>query len=196
MNIFLLRMNQAENNRYLSEEEELKAVENAYSMGDARQVTKFAWFLLTGRGGSQVDEDRAVALLEERVKDRDAKAMWMLGTCYEFGIGTERDVFRAKNLYNESSAQGDSIGKMLSNKGHCKRSWAKPQMRRLSEILEVDDTIHEIQSVMIGEYSSMLDSVLSIAPWTTLCLCGMYEYMQIGVLDQAMMNRYSNKRSR
>ena len=38
------------------------------------------------------DADVAVALLEEKVKDRDAEAMLVLGVCCEFGMGTEQDV--------------------------------------------------------------------------------------------------------
>ena len=38
------------------------------------------------------DADVAVALLEEKVKDRDAEVMLVLGVCCEFGMGTEQDV--------------------------------------------------------------------------------------------------------
>ena len=48
--------------------------------------------MLSGLGGVAVDEDGAVALLQERVKDRDTDAMWMLGLCCEYGRGIEQDI--------------------------------------------------------------------------------------------------------
>ena len=84
----------------------LKAVER----GDNSAKTKMAWLLLSGNGGADTDEDKAVALLEERVKDRDSEAMWMLGLCNEYGIGTEQDVRHAESLYKQSSERGNAIG--------------------------------------------------------------------------------------
>ena len=51
------------------------------------EKTKQAWLMLSGLGGVDVDEYSAVALLKQRVKEGDTDAMWMLGICYEFGIG-------------------------------------------------------------------------------------------------------------
>ena len=82
------------------------------------EKTKQAWLMLSGLGGVDVDEDDAVALLEERVKEGDTDAMWMLGICYEFGIGIEQDIEQAEKLYHQSSDGGNEIGKFfVSHKG-------------------------------------------------------------------------------
>ena len=85
--------------------EVLKEVER----GDNSAKTKLAWSKLSGVGGAEVDKDGAVALLEERVKDRDSDAMWMLGVCYEYGRGIEQDIERAELLYKQSSESGNEI---------------------------------------------------------------------------------------
>ena len=85
-------------------------VKNAVESGDEKTKTKLAWLLLSGLGGADVDEDGAVALLEERVKEGDTEAMWILGICLEFGLGTEQDLKRAKKLYQQSCDGGNEIG--------------------------------------------------------------------------------------
>ena len=98
-------------------EEEYKRVVRAVEGGDNAAKTRLAWFKLAGLWGCAVDEDGAVALLEERVKDRDGTAMWMLGLCCEYGMGIEQDVERAEELYRECSKGGDAIGKWLAGSG-------------------------------------------------------------------------------
>ena len=71
--------------------------------------------MLEGSHGMVKDADAAVALLEEKVKDRDAEAMWMLGVCNEFGMGTEQDVGRADQLYRRGAAQRNAIAKLLTD---------------------------------------------------------------------------------
>ena len=66
-------------------------VKSAVETGDDSAKTKLAWLMLSG---DERDEDGAVVLLEERAKERDPEAMWMLGLCCEFGIGTEKNVER------------------------------------------------------------------------------------------------------
>ena len=66
--------------------------------------------MLSGLGSVDVDEDGAVALLEERVKDKDTDAMLILGICYEYGIGTEQDIKQAEKLYQQSRDGGNEIG--------------------------------------------------------------------------------------
>ena len=51
------------------------------------------------------DAEAAVALLEAKVKHRDAEVMRMLGVCCEFGIRTEQDVERAEQLCKRSGAR-------------------------------------------------------------------------------------------
>ncbi len=85
-------------------------VKSAVERGDESAKTKLAWLKLSGLGGAEVDEDGAVALLEERVKDKDSDAMWMLGVCNECGIGIEQDIERAEMLYQQSNERGNKIG--------------------------------------------------------------------------------------
>ncbi len=94
----------------------LEAVEG----GDESAKTKLAWYKLSGVGGCEIDTNGAVALLEERVKDNDAEAMWMLGVCSEFGRGCEQDIKKAKMLYKQSRRRRNGIGKILAkNKSEC-----------------------------------------------------------------------------
>ena len=60
-----------------------------------------------------MDKDEAVVLLEERRKDRDGEAMWMLGICKEYGIGCEQDLKEAEGLYKECCECGNVVGKFF-----------------------------------------------------------------------------------
>ena len=90
-----------------------KELVRAMESGFVRAKTLVAFFKLSGRGGVDIDADEAVALLEERVKDRDSEAQWMLGMCCEYGIGTEQDTERAVKLYGESCEGGNVVGEFL-----------------------------------------------------------------------------------
>ena len=86
-------------------------VKKAVEGGDESAKTELAWLKLSGLGGAEKDEDGAVALLEERVKENeDDEAIWMLGVCNEYGIGTEQDIKRAEDLYKQSHERGNEIG--------------------------------------------------------------------------------------
>ena len=93
-----------------------EAVLSAVEKGDDRAKTELAWYKLCGGGGAKKDVDEAVILLEERVKDRDGEAMWMLGLCKEYGLGTEQDIEGAEKLYKQSRKAGNEIGKILVSK--------------------------------------------------------------------------------
>ena len=80
------------------------------------KTTEDARWMLEGSHGMARDAEAAVALLEEKVKDGEAEAMWMLGVCCEFGIGTEQDVERAEQLYKHGAEQGSSTAKLLTDK--------------------------------------------------------------------------------
>ena len=88
-------------------------VKKAVDEGDASAKTKLAWLKLSGLGGAEIDEDNAVILLEERVKEEDGDAMWILGVCYEYLIKTEESIQRAEELYKQSSEKGNEIGKFF-----------------------------------------------------------------------------------
>ena len=108
----------SEGGKKISEEErEYQEVVCAVEGGDNKAKTKLAWYKLSGRGDADVDVDDAVVLLEERVKDKDAEAIWMLGLCCEYGIGCEQDIERAEQLYQQSCDSGSVIGKFLAENG-------------------------------------------------------------------------------
>ena len=111
-----------EKTRLLDEEQYRQAV-HAVKSGDARAMTQVAFFKLSGRGGAEVDADEAVAMLEERVKDGDCEAQWMLGMCCEYGIGTEQDVERAMSLYGECCRSRNAVGEFLSNESRSEREY-------------------------------------------------------------------------
>ena len=90
---------------------------NAMEHGDVNAKTKVAFYKLSGLGGVEVDEDEAVALLEERAKDGDSEAKWMLGLCCEYGMGTEQDIHRAELLYQQSKKAGNVVGRFLLENG-------------------------------------------------------------------------------
>ena len=73
-----------------------------------------AWCKLAGCGGYSLDRDGAFRLLEERVKEGDAEAMWMSGLCYEYGMGTEQDFEQAELLYKKSRSKGSVVGKYFA----------------------------------------------------------------------------------
>ena len=95
------------------DEVQRKEAERAMENGDESAKTKVAYYKLSGYGYAEVDADEAVVLLEERVKDGDCEAKWMLGLCCEFGMGTEQNIGRAEKLYRESCEGGNVIGEFL-----------------------------------------------------------------------------------
>ena len=100
-----------------SDEAQYREAVSAMKGGDESAKTKVAYYKLSGRGGVEVDRDGAVALLEERVKDRDYEAMWILGLCCEYGLGTEQDIERAEKLYGESKEGENVVGEFLTENG-------------------------------------------------------------------------------
>jgi len=52
-------------------------------------------------------------LLEEMTKMGDSESMWILGLCCEYGIGVERNLSRAKKLYQKSSDSSNAVGDFL-----------------------------------------------------------------------------------
>ena len=101
----------------MNDKEEYKEVVEAMKEGNKEAKTKLARYLLSGYGGVQIDEDRAVVLLEERVKDKDAEAMWMLGLCYEYGMGCETSVKESETLYKRCCDRGNAIGEFVAENG-------------------------------------------------------------------------------
>jgi len=101
----------------LQRKEEYKETVKTVESGDKKAKTKLAYYKLSGYGGCDVDVDDAVVLLIERVQDKDAEAMWLLGLCYEYGMGCEQDLKEAKSLYKQSNVDGNEIGKFFVQYG-------------------------------------------------------------------------------
>ena len=107
-------------------------VKSAVERGDESAKTKLAWLMLSGLGGAEVDEEGAVALLEERVKaGDDSDAMWMLGVCYEYGRGIEQDVEQAEMSYEQSSEKGNKIGAFFVSHKDCERASGEMKINSL-----------------------------------------------------------------
>ena len=78
--------------------------------------THLAWLTLSGYEGIERNEVKAVKMLKERVKDKDSEAMWMLGLCKEFGMGTKQDIKGAETLFEQSREGGNKVGLFLRSK--------------------------------------------------------------------------------
>ena len=100
----------------MCEEVDFELTLRASKRGENAAKTKLAWYKLSGHGGAEIDVDGAFALLQERVKEGDGEAMWMLGICREYGLGCEQDIELCKLLYAQSSEAGNSIGSSLLQK--------------------------------------------------------------------------------
>ena len=94
-------------------DEALRALES----GDDHARTRVAFFKLSGRGGAEIDVDGAIALLKERADGTDDEAKWMLGLCFEYGVGVKQNAKRALSLYRQSSEAENVVGKFLMRNG-------------------------------------------------------------------------------
>ena len=101
----------------MNDKEEYNQVVEAVKEGKKEAKAKLALYLLSGYGGAQIDEDRAFDILKERMKDEYAEAMWMLGLCYEYGMGCETSDKEAETLYKRCCEGGNAIGKFLLENG-------------------------------------------------------------------------------
>ena len=58
------------------------------------------------RFDAERDNERALAMLKALASSQCLEAMWLLGTCYERGIGVERDAEEAKAWYAKAGSLG------------------------------------------------------------------------------------------
>ena len=93
-----------------TDETQYKDAVRALERGEDGAKTTIAFYKLSGRGGVEVDAERAVALLQERAMKNDDEALWMLGVCYEYGIGTKKDIQEAELHYQRSSQLNNVVG--------------------------------------------------------------------------------------
>ncbi len=141
--------------------------------GDESSKTKLAWLKLSGLGGADVDEEGAVALLEERVEDGDdGDAMWMLGVCYEYGRGIGQDIERAEMLYKQSSEKGNKIGAFFDqynqkNEKEYRRGCGRVKLSGLW-MFHSRSWCQHLFVVIIGDSIFFLERIIPIAPWTML----------------------------
>ena len=77
--------------------------------------TKLAWLLLSGFGGVSIDKEQAVELLKEEVEKDNDEAMWMLGLCYEYGLGTKQNDSIAESLYRRSGERKNCTSDLFSD---------------------------------------------------------------------------------
>ena len=82
------------------------------------------------------DEKEAIALLEEEAKNNNGKAMWMLGLCFEYGIGVERDMDQAYRLYSMCGEE-NKIGAFL-----WRRRRSESATLEITCLLESDTQFH------------------------------------------------------
>ena len=113
----MLKMTEKERRRGVSEEAQYREAVGAMEKGEESAKTKVAYFKLLGLGGAIVDVEGAVALLEERAKEGDCEAKWILGLCCEYEMGIEQDIERAEELYRESCEGGNAVGELLMENG-------------------------------------------------------------------------------
>ena len=95
-----------------SDEAQYREAVRSMNNGDDSAKTTVAYYLLTGKGGAEYNPEKAVALLQERALI-DAKALWMLGLCHEYGFGIEKDAILAGQLYGRSASAGNTVGHLL-----------------------------------------------------------------------------------
>ena len=98
-----------------------KVASSAVDKVEESSKTKLAWYKLCGHGGAGKSVDEAVILLEESAKAGDGEAMWMLGLCKEYGMGTKQDIEGSEKLYRQSRKSGNEIGRFLESKKGCGR---------------------------------------------------------------------------
>jgi len=127
-------------------EEVIRAVES----GDNKAKAVLGSFKLGGLGGAEIDKNGAADLFSSCC-ETDTEAMWKLGLCYEFGMGREKDVAKAKALYVQSREGGNVVGKFLAEKDDDKRGSGRMVMGKIGE--EMMERLYEL---------------ISIAPWTKL----------------------------
>ena len=151
---------------------------SAMEHGEVKAKTKVAYYKLTGLGGVEFDEDEAVVLLEERAKDGDNEAKWILGLCYEYGIGIEQDIERAELLYQESSEGGNVVGRFLLENDEGGRGSGVMKVKSLWNrrylkwwYLTVNSRLF-VWTDMTEEMKKILCDVICVAPWTELNLRG------------------------
>ena len=74
--------------------------------------TERAWSLLSTLEPND-DGTEIVDILKPQTEKGDMEALWMLGICYEYGIGIEQNKKQAAALYEQSREKGSEVGTFL-----------------------------------------------------------------------------------
>ncbi len=78
--------------------------EKAANAGNAVAQFNYGTFCWTGRGGVPVNREEAVAWWEKSSQNGILNAKTNLGICYRDGIGTAKDLDKARDLFIEAAA--------------------------------------------------------------------------------------------
>ena len=81
--------------------------------GKTRSRIQLAWKEFLGYDAGDGD---IIKQLNKEVEAKNGEAMWVYGICKEFGIGTEQDMEKARDLYEESENLGSASGNFLASK--------------------------------------------------------------------------------
>ena len=92
------------------DESKLQEVLNAVKKGEDGSRIKLEQLTFSKLG---VDEEM-IRRFGEQVEKGDSEAMWKLGLCKEYGLGTKQSVREAESLHEESSDCGNPIGIILA----------------------------------------------------------------------------------
>ena len=99
---------------FSKKERTLEELESLVAKGKDKYKTELAICLLQEHGVAR-DEERAVTYLEHRAYEGDSEAMWVLGLCYEYGMGTRKNRDEASELYERSAKKRNKAGKFLDS---------------------------------------------------------------------------------
>jgi len=92
------------------EQSKLKDVLDAVKKGEEGSRLKLAGLTFPKLGVNEA----VIKKLEQQAKKGDTEAMWKLGLCKEFEIGTKEDKKEAETLYETSSEGGNPTGVILA----------------------------------------------------------------------------------
>jgi TPR repeat protein len=82
----------------------------AADQGDADAQHRLGIFYGVGRGGVSKDPERAMALFRQAAEQGHARAQSDLGYAYHQGLGTDKNLVKAREWYERAAAQDYAIG--------------------------------------------------------------------------------------
>ena len=127
------------------------------------------------------NEEKAVAILQECAKKQDSKALWMLGLCYEYGIGVEVDEDHARAMYSQASTMGSNIGTFLY-KNITKNGAGDDSLFLCGMSKKLKRTCIEAYVGLLHSCNftgtklgiDELDPLMALCPWSSVTLSGLF----------------------